>query len=126
MKRRMKTANGTAEVKQTAAVEHALYFEFDFMDENQVQKTGKTIVYGVTSGRPSETLNQTTEDINNNIISYALNIKGTPLMNTAGTDVYKDENGNAVYVWQETSVPGDVGYETFGETISAPKASTSI
>lgn len=126
MKRRMKTANGTAEIKQTAAVEHAIYFEFDYMEEGGVQKTGKTIIYGVTSGRPSETLNQTTEDINNNIISYPLTIKGTALMNTAGSDAYKDENGNTVYVWQETSIPGDAGYETFGNTITAPKASSAI
>ena len=126
MKRRMKTANGTAEIKQTAAVEHAIYFEFDYMEEGGVQKTGKTIIYGVTSGRPSETLNQTTEDINNNIISYPLTIKGTALMSAAGTDAYKDENGNTVYVWQETSIPGDTGYDTFGNTITAPKVSSAI
>lgn len=122
MKRRMKTANGTAEIKQTSSVEHALYFEFDFMDENQVQKTGKTIVYGVTSGRPSETLNQTTDGINNNTISYSLNIKGTPVMDATGSSPYKDANGNAIYAWQETSIPGDPGYENFGKTITAPKA----
>lgn len=126
MKRRMKTANGTAEIKQTASVEHALYFEFDFMDEDGTQKTGKTILYGVTSGRPSETLNQTTEDINNNTISYPLTIKGTPLMSSAGSTPYTDSNGNGVYVWQETSIPGDTGYDTFGNTITAPKASSAI
>ena len=125
MKRRMKTAGGTAEVKQTSSVEHAIYFEFDFLDEKQVQKTGKTIVYGVTSGRPSETLNQTTDDINNNTISYPLTIKGTPVMDSTGSKPYVDENGNAVYAWQETSVPGDAGYEKFGETISAPKVATA-
>lgn len=126
MKRRMKTANGTAEIKQTAAVEHALYFEFDFMDDDGVQKTGKTIMYGVTSGRPSDALNQTTDDINNNTVSYPLTIKGTLLMSSAGSTPYTDENGNAVYVWQETSIPGDAGYETFGNTIAAPKASSAI
>lgn len=126
MKRRMKTANGTAEIKQTASVEHALYFEFDFMDEDGTQKTGKTILYGVTSGRPSETLNQTTEDINNNTISYPLTIKGTPLMSSAGSTPYTDSNGNGVYVWQETSIPGDTNYTTFGNTITAPKASSAI
>ena len=122
MKRRMKTASGTAEIKQTAAVEHALYFEFDFMDESGAQKTGKTIVYGVTSGRPSEALNQTTDDINNNIISYPLTIKGTPVLAKAGTEPYEDSNGNVVYAWQETSIPGDAGYDNFGTTITAPKA----
>lgn len=126
MKRRMKTANGTAEIKQFASVEHALYFEFDFLDDDGVQKTGKTIIYGVTSGRPSETLNQTTDDINNNTISYPLTIKGTPMKAATGTDTYKDANGNTVYVWQETSVPGDAGYDNFGKTITDPKISSAI
>lgn len=126
MKRRMKTSNGTAEIKQLASVEHALYFEFDYLDENQTQKTGKTILYGVTSGRPSETLNQTTDDINNNVVSHSLTIKGTPLKAATGSGNYVDANGNTVYIWQETSVPGDAGYESFGKTITDPKASTSI
>ena len=125
MKRRMKTANGTAEIKQTAAVEHALYFEFDFMNEDGVQKTGKTILYGVTSGRPSESFNQTTDDINNNIVNYPLTIKGTPLMASTGNTPYTDTNGNTVYVWQETCIPGDTGYANFGNTITDPKATTT-
>ena len=121
MGRRMKTANGTAEIKQFTSVEHAIYFEFDYLDDKNVQKTGKTIVYGVTSGRPSETLNQTTDDINNNTVSYALTIKGAPLKDATGTDNYKDASGNTVYAWQETSVPGDAGYDNFGKTIVDPK-----
>jgi hypothetical protein len=122
MKRRMKSANGTAEIKQLAAIEHAIYFEWDYYDENGAQKTGKTIVYGVTSGRPSETFNQSTDDINNNNVSYPLTIKGAAMMAASGSTPYTDTDGNAVYVWQETSVPGDTGYDNFGKTISAPKA----
>ena len=122
MKRRMKTANGTAEIKQSASVEHAIYFETEFMDESGNVKTAKTIVYGVTSGRPSETYNQTTEDINNNNTEYPLTIKGVAMLNSTGNSEYKDEDGNVVYVWQETSVPEDSGYSDFGKTITTPKA----
>lgn len=125
MKRRMKTANGTAEIKQLASVEHAIYFETEYMNENQVLSTAKTVVYGVTSGRPSETFNQTTEDINNNNVEYPLTIKGVPLMDSAGTAAFKDEQGNEIWVWQETSLPEDTGYANFGKTITAPKAPTS-
>lgn len=125
MKRRMKTASGTAEIKQTASVNHALYFETEYMEEDGEMKTAKTIVYGVTSGRPSETFNQTTEDINNNNVSYPLTIKGIKMKNSAGTADYKDDKGNTVYAWQETCLPGDAGYETFGQTIQAPKAPES-
>ena len=125
MKRRMKTANGTADVKQMASIEHAIYFETEQMTEDGKISTAKTVIYGVTSGRPSETFNQTTEDINNNNVDYALTIKGVPLMDTAGTAAYKDSDGNTVTVWQETVIPGDPGYEAFGKTISMPKASST-
>lgn len=122
MKRRMKTASGTAEIKQFASIEHAIYFETEFMDENGAMKTAKTIIYGVTSGRPSESFNQTTDDINNNNVSYPLTIKGIKMTDSAGSKDYKDANGNTVYAWQETSIPGDTGYDDFGKTITAPKA----
>lgn len=125
MGRRMKTASGTAEIKQRASVEHALYFETEYMDADGTVKTAKTIVYGVTSSRPSETYNQTTDDVNNNNVDYPLTIKGVAMKDSEGADVYKDTNGNIVYAWQETVIPGDPGYENFGKTIEVPKAPSS-
>lgn len=122
MKRRMKTANGTAEIKQYASVEHALYHEFEYMEEDGDIKTAKVWIYGVTSGRPSDSLSQTTDDINNNNVDYSLTIKGTPLMNSQGTAPYQDENGNSIYVWQECCLPEDPGYEDFGKACNLPKA----
>lgn len=122
MKRKMKTAKGVAEIKQLASIEHAIYFEFDYLEEDGSMKTGKTILYGVTSGRASEAYNQTTEDINNNTISYPLTIKGVPMKASEGTDVYRDAAGNVIYAWQETCIPGDAGYEEFGKTITEPTA----
>lgn len=125
MRRRVATSKGIAEIKQTAAIEHALYFETDYMEEDGEVKTAKTILYGVTSGRPSETFNQTTEDINNNPVSYSLTIKGIAMKASSGSTDYKDSKGNVVYVWQETCLPGDSGYDNFGSTITAPQAGTS-
>ena len=86
-------------------------------------KTAKTIVYGVTSGRPSQSYNQTTDDINNNNTEYSLTIRGIPMLQNGDSSIpYKDASGNVVYAWQETVVPGDPGYETFGQTIEAPRA----
>lgn len=126
MKRRQKSLNGTVEIKQMASVEHAIYFETEFMDEAGTIKTAKTVIYGVTSGRPSETYNQTTEDINNNNVEYPLVIKGVAMKDSSGTANLRDENGNIVYAWQETSIPGDSNYENFGKTIEDPKEATSL
>ena len=122
MKRRMKSASGTVEVKQFASIEHAIYFETEYYENDGELKTAKTVVYGVTSGRPSQVFNQTTDDVNNNNTEYPLTIKGTVMKNSEGSSPYKDENGNLVYAWQETVVPGDPGYQEFGKTISDPKA----
>lgn len=122
MQRRMQTSKGVAEIKQLASVEHAIYFEFDYMGEDQILKTAKTIIYGVTSGRPSQAYNQTTDDINNQNTTYPLTIKGVPLMASTGGTAYKDSKGNTIYVWQETAVPEDTGYANFGTTITAPQA----
>ena len=120
MKRRMKISTGTVEIKQTSAVEHHLYFETEYMEGGTV-KTAKTWVYGVTSGRPSQTYNQTTDDINNNNISYSISIKGTPVI--SGGKPYIDNEGNAVYAWQQTAIPGDANYDTFGTTFVPPTVS---
>ena len=125
MKRRMATAKGSAEVKQVAAVEHAIYFETEAMDSAGVIHTAKTWLYGVTSGRPSETYNQTTDDINNNNTDYALTIKGVPLLNSAGTAPYVDAKGNTIYAWQETAIDTDTGYDTFGDACVDPKVPTA-
>ena len=122
MKRRMKIASGTAEIKQFASVEHALYYEFEYMEDDGDIRTAKVWMYGVTSGRPSDSLSQTTEDINNNNVGYSLTIKGVPLMANTGEAQYKDAQGNSLYVWQVCCLPDDTGYATFGDTCTAPKA----
>ena len=118
MKRKMQTAKGLAEIKQTSSVPHAIYFETEYIDEDGATKTAKTILYGVTSGRPSQSYNQTTEDINNNNTDYSITIKGVPMK--SGENIYKDASGNEVYVWQETCIPDDAGYATFGTTVVHP------
>lgn len=122
MNRRTKTANGTAEIRQMSAVDHAIYFEFEYMEENSLTKTAKVWLHGVNSGRPTQTFNQTTDDVNNNNVDYPLTITGIAMKDKTGASEYKDENGNSVFVWQEICLPEDAGYETFGETCKIPQA----
>lgn len=126
MGRRMKTANGTSEIKQRKSVEHVLYYEFEYLDENTgATKVAKVQLYGVTSGRPSQALNQTTDDINNNNVDLSLTIKGMTMKANTGDTDYTDANGNIVKVWQTICLPGEEGYDTFGETVVVPKAPTA-
>lgn len=123
MKRKMEIAGGLADIQQKSTIEHAIYFEFDYLDkDDNAIKTAKSIIYGVFSGRPSESLNQTEDEINNNNIEMSLTIKGTTLRNAEGNEDYKDANGNTLKVWQQTCIPSDKDYATFGTTITEPKA----
>lgn len=124
MGRRMPIASGTAEIKQRKSVTHVIYYEFEYMDENTgLTKVAKVQLYGVTSGRPSQALNQTTEDINNNNVDLSLTIKGIEMKDSTGESDYVDEQGNIVRVWQTICLPGEEGYETFGDAVVIPKAS---
>lgn len=120
MKRKMKIANGLADVTQIDNVEHAIYYEFTIF-LNGVAKTGKSWLLNLTSGRPAETFTQSKEDPTINNVEYPLTIIGAPLMNAAGNALHVDEFGNQLNVTKITSVPGDADYDTFGDAVPVPK-----
>ncbi|MBQ7978120.1 MAG: hypothetical protein IJ301_06015 [Clostridia bacterium] len=119
MGRKLKTKNGLAEVKQTKCIVHAIYFETCGLEEDGSMPIAKTWLYGVTSSRPSESFDQTTDDINESSFDTALEMAGVPLKKEDGT-VCKDEKGNDIIVWQMTVTPDDEGYETFGDSVVLP------
>ena len=70
--------------------------------------------------RPSESFDQTTDDINESSFDTPLEIDGVTLKNADGT-VYKDETtGRDVIVWQMTVTPDDAEYATFGDSVVLP------
>lgn len=122
MGRKIKTANGLAEIKQQKVVTHAIYFETCGMDSEGGMPIAKTWLYGVTSSRPSESFDQNTDDVNESSFDTPLEITGTNMLAKDGTTVYKDETtGREVVVWQMTVTPGDAEYENFGKSVVLPK-----
>lgn len=119
MGRKIKTANGIAEIKQQKNVVHCIYFETCGYAEDGSMPIAKTWLYGVTSSRPAESFDQSTDDINESTFDTALEMCGT-LLKTSTGDVYKDDKGNEVYVWQMTVTPDDEGYSTFGDAVVVP------
>jgi len=120
MKRAREIENGLADVQQRSSVEHAIYFEVDAIEDG-VAKTIKRWVFGVTTGKASESYEQTQDSPTINTYDYPLTVLGTNLKDAAGTDDYKDENGNTIKVFYITSFPGDAGYATFEEAVPTPK-----
>jgi hypothetical protein len=123
MGRALAIAGGTADIQQIESVEHALYYEIEAL------RNGKTItiknwLFGVYSGKASESYEQTKEDPTINTYEYSLNILGTKLQNALETADYVDENGNTLNVTRLTAYPEDEGYATFGDTVPTPHALT--
>lgn len=118
--RKLRTANGLAEIKQQKNVVHAIYFETCGLDGDGGMPIAKTWLYGVTSSRPSESFDQNTDDINESSFETPLEMRGTPVLNADGSE-YKDAKGNTVIAWQMTVTPDDEGYETFGDAVVLPK-----
>lgn len=120
MKRSLEIEGGLADIQQRSSVEHAIYFEVDAI-ENGVGKTIKRWVFGVTTGKASETYEQTQDSPTINTYDYPLTVLGVNLKDSAGTADYKDEFGNTLKAFYVTSFPGEAGYATFESTVPTPK-----
>ena len=125
MKRAREIENGLADVQQRSSVEHAIYFEVDAIEDG-VAKTIKRWVFGVTTGKASESYEQTQDSPTINTYDYPLTVLGTNLKDTDGLADYKDENGNTIKVFYITSFPGDAGYATFESAVPTPKEKAGI
>ena len=124
MGRKMRLANGIADVEQKKNQKHAIYFETEGTYDDGDIFTIKTWLYGVTSGKPNETYEQNSDaGINHQNYSIPLNILGTLLMEEDGLTEYVDEKGNTRKVWKYSSTPNDPGYDTFHESVPVPKVS---
>ncbi len=118
--RKIKTQNGIAEIQQTKNPTFALYFETCGITEDGSKIVAKSWIYAATSStRPSESFDQDEDDITESSFDTALEIGGVNLK-TADGENYKDIKGNEILVWEQTVVPGDAGYETYGDEVVLP------
>lgn len=121
MGRKMKIKGGIASIKQQKVPEFALYFETCGLDEDNAIPLAKTWVFGVHSHTaPSETFDQSTDDINESSFETALEIMGTELKGADGATYKNQTTGQVVMVWQVTCCAGDEGFDTFGDSVKAP------
>lgn len=111
---------GIADIQQLSSKEHALYYELDASD-NGTKFVIKTWLFGVFSGKPSESYQQSQDDPSVNFYDYPINVVGTNLMDASGTEEFTDENGNTFKVTRLSSFPDDPGYDTFGNAVPIPK-----
>lgn len=119
--RKVKLTSGIADRQQIDCQSHAVYFETKGALADGSTVIVKTWLLGVKSiSRPSDNLEQSTDDINEHEIEYNLEVRGVKLKDATGTNNYVDAKGNEVSIYKVTSVPGDDGYDTFGEAVPVP------
>lgn len=117
----MDVDGGHAEVSIVNSVGHNFGYETSFISDGKV-KVKKVWMFGVYTERPSESLSQNTDTINEATIDYDFTCKGTPLMDSTGLKEYVNADGSTVNIWTYTKVPTDTGYATFLDTVPVPKA----
>lgn len=122
MERKKEIADGLADISVRRLVKHAIYFETYELQADEKVTIAKTWLLNVTSSRPTESYEQTTDNINESTFEYDLTIRGDILKDSQGTSDYKDANGMTYRVYQLTKVPTDDGYDTFENTVPVPKA----
>lgn len=121
MGRKKKLQIGVADIKTIREIPHAIYIETCGADEDSKIPVAKTWIYNVTSTRPAENYDQTTDDINASTFDIPLEIRGVELKN-AQNETYIDADGNIHLVYQLTVEPGEDGYDDFGLAVPIPKA----
>lgn len=120
MERAMNVDCGLADIQQRSSIEHAIYFETDGILNGQ-SITIKNWLFNVTTGKPSESYEQTKDDPTVNNYDYPLTVLGVNLLNAAGDADYTDSNGNTKKVYRVSSFPTDSGYSTFENSVPSPK-----
>jgi hypothetical protein len=121
--RQLEISEGLAEVEQHDAIEHAIYFEVE-RNQNGVKTTKKVWLLEVTTGRPSESFEQVTDNPNMSPVEYSLTVFGKNLRNNLDTADYTDANGNTKRVTRISVIPTDTNYATFGDTVPTPTSAT--
>ena len=107
-------------------VKHSIYFETTSKEPGVKGVTKKTWLLGVTSGAISTNLSQTTDTVNANVYSIPIKSMGTNLKQEDGLKDYIDSNGNTIVVRKISSLPGDAGYDTFGDAVPVPKKTVVV
>lgn len=113
-------AQGLADVQVLENKTVSIGFECYVTNDQGVTKTKKVWLMGVNVAPASDSLSQNTDGSNESTASYGLTVKGVNLKDTAGTDDYRDANGNTKKVYKVSSLPTDVGYDAFFNSVPTP------
>lgn len=119
-------ASGLAEVQVRENKTISIGFECSFVGSDGTEKTKKVWFLGVNVSPAGDSLSQNTDGTNESAASYPITIKGVDLLDSAGTSVWTDANGNSYKVYKISSKPGDTGYATFLDSVPLAKVAASI
>ena len=108
-----------ADVNLTDTDREELYFEKTVKPSKGKAFILKAWIYGVEYGKPSKNSATNTNNLTIGDYQYPITVFGEKVM-TPENKPYADDLGNEKTAWIIYRLPGDEGYETFGDAPPAP------
>lgn len=112
---------GSAEIRANGLKKIDFYYETDATTASGTKFVIKTWLLCCTVGKATKESTTDTENINPYDYSYPITVEGMKKLASDGKAVYRDENGNEVYVVMISKVPSDEGYDTFESAVPTPQ-----
>lgn len=119
------TAQGVATVNLITYKRCDLYYEYKETVPGATY-TVKVWVLNVEVSKPSSVEHNTDEE-NPTIGEYAypITVYGDKIMSATGNTPYRDANGNELVATKVISLPGEDGYDTFGDAVPVVKMASA-
>lgn len=114
-------AGGLIATNQVSYPKGALYYEFIERDADGQASVAKVWLYNVEIGKGSGTHSTDTNTVEFGTYSYPFRVYGDTLMAADGAAAYQDAKGLGRTAMMYTCRPGDEGFDTFGDSVPAPK-----
>lgn len=117
--------NGTADVNLISFKRIDLYYEFTEKTKNGISYIVKVWVLNIEISKANKSHSTDTNSSTLGDYSYPITVYGDIVKSADGLLSYKDAHGNELTATRIISVPSDVGYDTFSQTVPIVKMPTT-
>lgn len=118
-------AQGVATVNLISYKRADVYYEYKETTPSATY-TVKVWVLNVEISKPSSVEHNTDEEQPTiGEYAYPITVYGDKIQNSTGTGTYRDANGNELVATKVISLPGDDGYDTFGDAVPVVKMASA-
>ncbi len=121
----MAVSGGLADVNLNSFKRIDIYYEYNEKTANGSPYVVKVWALNTEISKASKSHSTDTNTAALGECSYPMTIYGDKIMDSEGTKVYRDANGNELTATRVISLPGDTGYEAFDDKVPVVKMKVS-